>query len=229
MKVLSGCLTLCTLLALSRAYPVNTSSPHRVVQCEYEREHCQHLIGEYCPQCDDSGNYIRQQCSWSTGYCWCVDVISGQEIPHTRTSPGSHPVDCDSDFYCPHGWSSFRKRCFIFNETPKTWLEAEIYCQFDGGNLASIHSYEENHFVMSLTRGYTQTFPETWIGASDAIHPGYWMWTDGSKFYYKNWYNDDGDDGDETDDNCLKMNYKHELKWFYASCNSTLPFVCSKN
>uniref|UniRef100_A0A3Q3QAN4 C-type lectin domain-containing protein n=1 Tax=Monopterus albus TaxID=43700 RepID=A0A3Q3QAN4_MONAL len=110
---------------------------------------------------------------------------------------------------CPAGWTRFRDRCFIFIETPKTWIEAEIYCQFDRGNLASVHSYEENRFITSLTRGDTETFPQSWIGGSDAVHHGHWMWTDGSEFQYNNCYEHNSDEGsDEGDANCLKINFE---------------------
>ncbi|KAL4631347.1 HLA class II histocompatibility antigen gamma chain [Arapaima gigas] len=40
--------------------------------------------GSYRPQCDKDGNYLPRQCSWSSGYCWCVNK-DGVEIPNTRT------------------------------------------------------------------------------------------------------------------------------------------------
>uniref|UniRef100_A0A4W6FF93 C-type lectin domain-containing protein n=2 Tax=Lates calcarifer TaxID=8187 RepID=A0A4W6FF93_LATCA len=108
------------------------------------------------------------------------------------------------EYYCPSGWTHFGKRCFMFVDTPKMWTAAEVYCQFEGANLASIHSYEENHFVMSLTRGDTHTFPPAWIGGFDVIRPGFWMWSDGSKFYYDYWCDDHHTERNES---CLKMNY----------------------
>ncbi|XP_040887714.1 ladderlectin [Toxotes jaculatrix] len=210
-----------------RAVPLNSTGLafRHTGHCEYERQRCSNLIGAFCPRCDASGNFLPQQCSASTGYCWCVDPVSGAEIPNTQTPPGSVPVDCNKANYCPYGWSHYGKRCFIFINAPKTWTEAEIYCQFDGANLASVHSYEENHFVMSLTRGNTYDFPEAWIGGSDVIHPGFWMWSDGSKFDYENWYDEHHD---EEEGSCLKMNYEYDLKWFHSPCNESYPFVCAK-
>ena len=31
-----------------------------------------------------TGNFAPKQCHGSTGYCWCVNVKTGKEIPHTR-------------------------------------------------------------------------------------------------------------------------------------------------
>uniref|UniRef100_A0A8C7Y840 C-type lectin domain-containing protein n=1 Tax=Oryzias sinensis TaxID=183150 RepID=A0A8C7Y840_9TELE len=76
----------------------------------------------------------------------------------------------EEDSGCPHEWTRFGQQCFIFINSPKTWAEAEAYCQFDGSNLASIHSYEENHFLQSLTRADTHNFPQAWIGGTDTMH-----------------------------------------------------------
>nr|XP_004572353.1 uncharacterized protein LOC101466519 [Maylandia zebra] len=201
MKMLAVSLTLCTVLAISQAIPINPTMSWDKGHCYHERMNCSNLIGSFCPKCDDNGNFLPRQCSGSTGYCWCVDIMTGKKIPNTTTPPDTPPVNCmigDSD--CPDGWSRFGDRCFNYISTPKTWTEAQIFCQFDGGNLASIHNYEENHFVQSLTRGDTDNFPETWAGATSAVHPGFWMWIDGSKFYYEDWCDDDDHDDTSEED-----------------------------
>ncbi|XP_059186825.1 nidogen-1-like [Centropristis striata] len=48
-------------------------------------------IGQYVPQCDQHGAYQPTQCHSSIGQCWCVDA-NGQELPNTRTGPGSTPL-----------------------------------------------------------------------------------------------------------------------------------------
>uniref|UniRef100_A0A3Q2QNS3 Ladderlectin-like n=1 Tax=Fundulus heteroclitus TaxID=8078 RepID=A0A3Q2QNS3_FUNHE len=227
MNCLGVFLTVCVILTLGQGVPINsTLTRGKGGLCDYKRLQCMIYPGGFCPQCDADGNFLPQQCSGSTGYCWCVDVITGEEIPSTKTPPGIRPVNCAKNNRCPHGWSSFGYRCFLFIDTPKTWPGAEFYCQFEGANLASVHSYEENHFIQTLTRGDTHSFPETWIGGTSAIHPDLWMWSDGSRFQYENWY--DGDHH-EKDGCCLKTNYYYTLKWSAAPCNHTLPFVCSKD
>ncbi|XP_041821689.1 galactose-specific lectin nattectin-like [Chelmon rostratus] len=205
MKLLGASLTLCTLLTLSRTFPFNSTSVSRHTGlCEFLSQQSPGATTLFVPQCDVHGNFLPQQCPGSTGYCWCVDIITGEEIPHTRTPPGTVPVRCDGDFYCPYGWSRFGKRCFIFINSPRSWVEAEAYCLFEGANLASIHSYEESHFIQSLTRGYTYDFPEAWIGGHDAVHLGFWMWSDGSKFNFDNWYKEYEM---ARSKHCLKTNY----------------------
>uniref|UniRef100_A0A8D0Y467 Nidogen-2 n=1 Tax=Sus scrofa TaxID=9823 RepID=A0A8D0Y467_PIG len=47
----------------------------------------------HIPQCDEQGHFLPLQCHGSTGFCWCVDS-NGQEVPGTRTPPGSLPPHC---------------------------------------------------------------------------------------------------------------------------------------
>ncbi|XP_074532459.1 nidogen-1 [Halichoeres trimaculatus] len=51
-------------------------------------------VGQYIPTCDENGLYEPMQCHGSTGHCWCVDR-NGQEIPGTRSGPGSRPMCID--------------------------------------------------------------------------------------------------------------------------------------
>ncbi|XP_041866255.1 nidogen-1 isoform X2 [Melanotaenia boesemani] len=51
-------------------------------------------VGHYIPTCDENGEYESMQCHSGIGYCWCVDR-NGQEIPGTRSGPGSQPMCLD--------------------------------------------------------------------------------------------------------------------------------------
>ncbi len=82
-------------------------SEREKTQCERHRESTQAstsgifsffrprpAVGQYVPQCDEHGAYEPTQCHTSIAQCWCVDA-NGQEIPNTRTGPGSTPL-CES-------------------------------------------------------------------------------------------------------------------------------------
>nr|XP_020482339.1 galactose-specific lectin nattectin-like isoform X1 [Labrus bergylta] len=102
----------------------------------------------------------------------------------------------------------------------------QSYCLFEGGNLASVHSDLENHFIEALTKDKNYDFPETWLGGYDAIQTCMWFWSDGTKFNYENWFMDYYM---ERKEHCLKMNYGPGKKWHFGACNETLPFVCAKS
>uniref|UniRef100_A0AAQ6AE78 Nidogen 1b n=1 Tax=Amphiprion ocellaris TaxID=80972 RepID=A0AAQ6AE78_AMPOC len=66
---------------------------------ECKQTSCQLRFLMYVPQCDEHGAYKPTQCHQSIGQCWCVDA-NGQEIPNTRTGPGSTPL-CESPTVTP--------------------------------------------------------------------------------------------------------------------------------
>ncbi|KAJ8778401.1 hypothetical protein J1605_013588 [Eschrichtius robustus] len=66
--------------------------------CESQQRDAQaqrtHPVAQlHIPQCDEQGHFLPLQCHGSTGFCWCVDP-DGQEVPGTRTPPGSVPPRC---------------------------------------------------------------------------------------------------------------------------------------
>ncbi|XP_067895206.1 uncharacterized protein nid2a isoform X2 [Heterodontus francisci] len=75
-------------------HPKSACEQHRErLQAEVNLRGSQPLIGVYIPQCDEEGNFRPLQCQGSTGHCWCVDE-RGQEIPGTRTPPGTSQPRC---------------------------------------------------------------------------------------------------------------------------------------
>ncbi|XP_060890021.1 galactose-specific lectin nattectin-like [Labrus mixtus] len=227
MLLLGVCLTLCSLLTLSPASPVNSSSTSRNTgRCEYMKHYDKYKPGEYIPECDQNGNFLPLQCCTYTGYCWCVSIYTGDMVYNTKALIGDFHYECGKEYYCPLGWSMYGEKCIMVINHEKTWAEAESYCLFEGGNLASVHSDQENHFIQVLTKDENYDFPETWLGGYDAIQTCIWFWSDGTKFNYENWFMDYYV---ERKEHCLKMNYGPGKKWHFAACNETLPFVCSKS
>ncbi|XP_031150885.1 galactose-specific lectin nattectin-like isoform X2 [Sander lucioperca] len=127
---------------------------------------------------------------------------------------------------CPPGWTQFGSRCFSFNIQGKSWIDAENFCNSDGGNLASVHSEEEHVFLRTFINQVTGANQTSWIGGFDSVKEGVWMWSDGSTFDYKSWAwgQPDNKGGDE---NCLQMNYKG-MNWNDGRCDKMSPFLCSK-
>ncbi|XP_039876837.1 snaclec agglucetin subunit beta-1-like [Simochromis diagramma] len=79
---------------------------------------------------------------------------------------------------CPPEFQEHRGRCFGFFRFPLAWIDAEEYC-WPFTNLASIHGQDEYDFVMNLMNEMGYHGP-AWIGASDAVRFGNWLWSDGS-------------------------------------------------
>lgn len=37
------------------------------------------LIGAFVPECENNGKFKPKQCHGSTGHCWCVDSVTGEQ------------------------------------------------------------------------------------------------------------------------------------------------------
>ena len=84
------------------------------------------LIGAFQPSCEEDGSFSELQCHGSTGYCWCVDVQTGQPVSNgtrggtpctrcTRAASGDS-VAVGSSFSSPDGcntWYAFYAWCDI--------------------------------------------------------------------------------------------------------------------
>ncbi len=70
---------------------------------------------------------------------------------------------------------------YLYVGMEKTWHGASTYCQSRSGHLVTTESASENDFVYNLSEG------NTWLGASDEIQEGTWVWVTGEQLTYTNW------------------------------------------
>lgn len=75
--------------------------------------------------------------------------------------------------------------CYVYiNSKPlKGWKEAEKYCQqMYGGHLPSIHSLEEQEFLMNnVSKNCSNCTPfGFWVGGNNYGNPKNWRWSDGT-------------------------------------------------
>ena len=97
---------------------------------------------------------------------------------------------------CPYGWETYEDsngnlKCFKYCGDTTYATYAEENCRAQGGHLASIHSAEEQNFlVQTFNSNY-----EVWIGAVDPHHNSGWEWTDGTPFDFSYWGSGEPDGG----------------------------------
>ena len=90
-------------------------------------------------------------------------------------------------YVCPEGWMDFNGSCYK-RLTGETYRDSyRFICQEEGGDLASVHSSEENEFLVSLLRDNPKAV-FTWIGGYDCTMDGHCKWLDGSEWDWDNWY-----------------------------------------
>jgi len=67
----------------------------------------------------------------------------------------------------------------------RSWNGAKRDCESRGGYLVTIHSQEENDFVRNLVE--SAGFSSAWIGFTDELTEGGWIWVTGEAVTYTNW------------------------------------------
>ncbi|XP_034062729.1 asialoglycoprotein receptor 1-like isoform X2 [Gymnodraco acuticeps] len=84
---------------------------------------------------------------------------------------------------CQTGWSKFDISCYFVSSVFKNWTLSRQECIEEGADLVVIDSLEEQEFLnMLMHKGQN-----VWIGLTDSLQEGTWMWVDGSNVTTKFW------------------------------------------
>ncbi|XP_067416508.1 C-type lectin domain family 17, member A-like isoform X4 [Emydura macquarii macquarii] len=123
---------------------------------------------------------------------------------------------------CPPGWHHFKKNCYFFSISTKSWSEAKEFCTNQGSHLVIVNSIQEHDF---LSNGVIET-REYWLGLSDSAKEGEWRWLDGSllsvKFWAKGEPNDVGDQGED----CGTLRF--DGMWNDIPCSMNAYWICEQ-
>ncbi|KAK7079206.1 hypothetical protein SK128_003942 [Halocaridina rubra] len=145
---------------------------------------------------------------------------------HTTMAPPTPPqVEVCDDF---PSWYRFGDHCYKFisesEAEPQTWWTAHRKCRDEGGELASIHTVEENYWIESmLVSKSDKTF---WIGGRSFKDSGY-EWIDGSPFDFDNWYTGEPNDMLDQED-CIGI-YAHRTGyWNDQNCAHLEGRICKR-
>uniref|UniRef100_A0A3Q3MGQ0 Mannose receptor, C type 1b n=1 Tax=Labrus bergylta TaxID=56723 RepID=A0A3Q3MGQ0_9LABR len=126
--------------------------------------------------------------------------------------------------FCSRPWIPYNGHCFYLNRTEKTWPEAQRDCRFRGGDLVSIHSVEDQSFVISQL-GFAST-DELWIGLNDRKTEKLFDWVDHSTVSFTSW--EFGEPAVSTDINDCVLIRGETGNWADRVCEERHGFICMK-
>jgi hypothetical protein len=99
--------------------------------------------------------------------------------------------------------------------TPRTWDDARAFCQARGGDLVVVDE--------ALNPLLAEQTPSVWIGLSDTVTEGEFVWVDGSPVDWPAWAEGEPNDAGDGED-CVHTGTGG--LWNDRSCASELAFVC---
>nr|XP_020477324.1 galactose-specific lectin nattectin-like [Monopterus albus] len=112
-----------------------------------------------------------------------------------------------------------------FNLNEKDWADAEVACVAVGGNLASIHTEDHYNFVKGLIKTSAGTNKQTWVGGTDAVKEGVWLWSDGSNFDFTFWGPRQPDNAGRSED-CMALVNKGVAN--DMPCTQKKSYICGR-
>ncbi|KAK4828116.1 hypothetical protein QYF61_023914 [Mycteria americana] len=151
----------------------------------------------------------------------CKQLVEGVTPP---PPPTTTPLPS-----CPEGWQSIPQSSFCFKifqggrEKMQTWFGARDFCRAIGGDLACIHSEEEQNLIAGLKRDYLHL--SYWMGLSALDSDSGFIWSDGSPVNFEKWANGEPNnyDGNEK---CGVFNGYNNMNWNDLFCEHMQDYVC---
>uniref|UniRef100_A0A8C6YLE7 Macrophage mannose receptor 1-like n=1 Tax=Nothoprocta perdicaria TaxID=30464 RepID=A0A8C6YLE7_NOTPE len=121
---------------------------------------------------------------------------------------------------CPEEWHSLPQSSSCFKKM-ETWFGARDFCRAIGGDLASIHSEEEQNLISNLKYLYSSY----WMGLNALDSERGFIWSDGSPVNFEKWSNGEPNnyDGNEK---CGVFNGYNSMKWNDLFCEHMNAYVC---
>ncbi|KAK9531232.1 hypothetical protein VZT92_010670 [Zoarces viviparus] len=77
---------------------------------------------------------------------------------------------------CERGWIRFHISCYCVSTSKRNWALGRQDCIARGADLVIIDSREEQAFINEIQLSHK----EVWIGLTDSVTEGTWMWVDGT-------------------------------------------------
>ncbi|XP_063406391.1 hepatic lectin-like [Mytilus trossulus] len=126
---------------------------------------------------------------------------------------------------CGNGWEHENGRCYKFVRFRTNFVGAMYFCKQLGGGLAEIDDHNEYKTVVRLAKA--RTFPDFYIGLTDAFSEGNWIQASSYNFQtYFIWSPGEPNNNNRNQD-CVRVR-SHDSKMDDISCSAHRHFVCEK-
>jgi hypothetical protein len=122
-------------------------------------------------------------------------------------------------------------------QEPSSWHDARQKCEDAGGRLVIVNDAEEQAFLVALLgrsglpvdNQQNRDYAAVWVGASDEVQEGNWLWVDGTPMTYSNWSPGNPKGGSGRHYPALGLHYGGKWDDRSAGSPSVSAFICEWN
>ncbi|XP_058849518.1 C-type lectin domain family 4 member E-like isoform X2 [Acipenser ruthenus] len=131
---------------------------------------------------------------------------------------------------CPVKWMQFNGKCYYFSTDTMDWNSSRDNCTSKGGHLVIIESKAEQKFLTYATKAHPGN--RYWIGLTDAVTEGTWLWVDGTPLNDKTqyWVSGEPNDNNGKEDCAILPFYADPLhplnSWNDIECQNNYSRIC---
>lgn len=154
-----------------------------------------------------AGQWKSTECNYKNGF-FCKKPVEIRPITAIVDEPG-----------CPPGFKTYEKKCYKNVADLLTWQEAELNCNsISNATLIAILDRFQQYW---LTNQFQTGTGVTWIGLSDQVTQGTYVWSSKDKFTYSNW---DREKPDQSPGRCVGQNAQGF--WSNYDCAQRYASIC---
>ncbi|XP_059499809.1 C-type lectin domain family 10 member A-like, partial [Stegostoma tigrinum] len=127
---------------------------------------------------------------------------------------------------CDPGWYLQSTSCFLFSKTALNWEKSRQMCESKRAHLAVVSQSQAQNFLSEHAKDTAY-----WIGLSDTVTEGSWIWVDGSKVAEGPTFWAPGQPDNAFDrmsgmrENCGLLRAR---RWWDEVCADAYPAICEK-
>jgi hypothetical protein len=111
---------------------------------------------------------------------------------------------------------------YVFYTVPRTWADAKTVCS-PSYHLVNSIDINENNFIITEAARHGAGATVWWLGYSDQVTEGTWVWEGGYQPGFVNW--NTGEPNNLGNEDCATINIQTG-KWNDVACTNKYNFIC---
>ncbi|XP_021351526.1 perlucin-like [Mizuhopecten yessoensis] len=128
---------------------------------------------------------------------------------------------------CRDGYTRHANSCYRFHHVELSWPESVTFCKATGSYLVRVETEAEHDFLKLKAKEMLGTYPlySFWIGATDAVENGKWLWADIlTRLVYTKWAL--GQPNNSPGEDCAGLYYQGGYDFGDWVCRTLLHPIC---